>query len=183
MADDRLLRAGIDALVGLMSSMGLASVGLASVGLSVLGAGAAQACTCDQISPAQGFERAQYVFKGKVVETIQHTWVVDVDRVWKGSERLAGRVRLLDVYAGIDCEFYFEPGRGYLFFAIVAKSSRYVYYQPQACNWTSALRSKRVPGSDGAVWLEDFIESNYGRGERPRGDDPWSRQGEQGERD
>jgi hypothetical protein len=168
MADDRLFRAGTNALVCLM----------ASVGLAMLGAGTAQACTCDQISPAQGFERAQYVFKGKVVEAIQHTWIVDVDRVWKGSERLAGRVRLLDVYAGIDCEFYFEPGRGYLFFAIIAKSSRYVYYQPQACNWTSALRSRRVPDSDGSVWLEDFIERSYGLGERPKGDDPWSRQGE-----
>jgi hypothetical protein len=31
---------------------------------------------------------------------------------------------LLDVYNCIDCEFYFEPGRTYLFFADVAKSSR-----------------------------------------------------------
>ena len=167
MADDRLLRADIKAFVCLV----------AFVGSSMLGGGAAQACACDQISPAQGFERAQYVFKGKVVETIQHTWIVDVDRAWKGSESLAGRVRLLDVYAGIDCEFYFEPGREYLFFAIIAKSSRYVYYQPQVCNLTSALRSKRVPGADGSVWLEDFIETTYGVGERPKAEDPWSRQG------
>jgi hypothetical protein len=45
-----------------------------SVGLSILGAGAARACSCEQISPAQGFERAQYVFTGQVVETIEHTW-------------------------------------------------------------------------------------------------------------
>lgn len=34
-----------------------------------------------------------------------HTWVIDVDRVWKGADKLAGQVRLLDVYNGIDCEF------------------------------------------------------------------------------
>src|SRR3954453_8682888 len=92
---------------------------LGSVGLSVLGAGTAHACPCDQISPVQGFERAQYVFTGKVVETIEHTWTVDVDRVWKGADKLAGRVRLLDVYSGIDCASYFEIERTYLFFAIV----------------------------------------------------------------
>jgi hypothetical protein len=146
-----------------------------AVGLSMLGAGTAQACACDQISPAQGFERAQYVFTGKVVEANQHTWTVDVDRVWKGGEKLAGRVRLLDVYAGIDCAFYFEPGRAYLFFAVVAKSSRYVYFQPEACNWTSALGSKRVPGPDGSMLLEDFIVKNFGPGEAPKVDDPWRR--------
>lgn len=146
-----------------------------SVGLSTFGAGTAHACPCDRTSPTQGFERAQYVFTGKVVETIQHTWTVDVDRVWKGAEKLAPRVRLLDVYAGIDCEFYFETERTYLFFAVVAKSSRFVYYQPQVCNWTSALHSKRVLSSDGSMWLEDFIVKNYGPGERPMGEDPWER--------
>jgi hypothetical protein len=82
---------------------------------------------------------------------------------------------VLDVYYGIDCEFYFEPEHSYLFFAIIAKSGRYVYYQPQVCNWTSALHSKRVVGSDGSMWLEDFIVRNYGPGERPKGEDPWER--------
>ena len=113
---------------------------LASMALSVLAVGLAHACICQAISPAQGVERAEYVFIGKVVETVGNTWTVDVDRVWKGSEQLAARVRLLDVYAGIACASYFEQGRSYLFFAIVAKSSRYVYYQSQVCNWTSALQ-------------------------------------------
>jgi hypothetical protein len=148
---------------------------LGSVGLSMLGAGTAHACPCDQISPTQGFERAQYVFTGKIVETVGHTWTVDVDRVWKGADKLAGRVRLLDVYFGIDCAFYLNNEHTYLFFAIVAKSSRYVYYQPQVCNWTSALQSKRVVGPDGSMWLEDLIVKNYGPGERPKGEDPWER--------
>ncbi|MCA6106179.1 hypothetical protein [Bradyrhizobium cenepequi] len=98
---------------------------------------------------------------------------MDVDRVWKGAEKLASRVRLLDVYASIDCEFYFELGRTYVFFANVAKSSRYVYYQPDVCNWTRALRSTRVTSPRGAIWLEDSIVENYGSGETPKAADPW----------
>jgi hypothetical protein len=146
-----------------------------SMVLSVLAVSLAHACACEAASPRQGFERAQYVFTGTVVEAIDHSWTVDVDRVWKGSANLAPRVRLLDVYAGIDCASYFEPGRAYLFFAIVAKSSRYVYYQPQVCNWTSALRSRRVPGAEGPVWLEEFIIETYGSGEPPHAEDPWKR--------
>ena len=146
--------------------------GLVTVWMSACGA--TLACPCEEVSPTEGFDRAEYVFTGRVVETAAHTWAVDVDRVWKGSEKLARQVRLLDVYLSTDCEFFFEPGRDYLFFAIVAKSSRYVYYQPQVCNWTSALHSKRVNGSDGRpLWLEDFIERTYGPGESPRGEDPW----------
>ena len=143
--------------------------------LSAMGVDVAHACACDSISPAQGFARTQYVFIGKVLEVKGHTWTVDVDRVWKGADKLATRVRLLDVYKDMDCEFYFEPGRAYIFFAIVAKSSRYVFYQPEVCNWTNALRSKRVAGPHGTVWLEDLIVENYGPGEPPRGEDPWKR--------
>jgi hypothetical protein len=157
-----LLRARAKVLAWLVGSFGVLS-----------GTGAAHACACDSISPGQGFARAQYVFTGKVVETTGHTWTVDVDRVWKGAEKLSPRVRLLDVYYGIDCEFYFEPGRPYLFFAIVAKSSRYVYYQPDVCNWTRALRSTRVDGPHGAIWLEDMIVEDHGPGGPPQGEDPW----------
>lgn len=143
--------------------------------LLTAGAGAAHACACESISPAQGFARAQYVFTGKVVDVTGHTWTVDVDRVWKGADKLAAQVRLLDVYNGIDCEFYFEPGRAYLFFADVAKSSRYVYYQPEVCNWTRALRSARVTGPNGAIWLEDLMVADHGPGQPPRGEDPWKR--------
>jgi hypothetical protein len=148
---------------------------LGSLGLSVLAVSFAHACTCDATSPAQGFERAQYVFTGKVVETIGHTWTVDVDRVWKGGETLAARVRLLDVYAWIDCASFFEPEHVYLFFAIRAKSSRYVYYQAQVCNWTSPLRSRRISDPEGSVWLEEFIVKKYGPGTSPAGEDPWQR--------
>ena len=146
------------------------------VGALVLSsAGAAHACSCASISPAQGFARAEYVFTGAVVEEAGHTWTVDVDRVWKGADKLADRIRLLDVYNGIDCAFYFEPGRAYIFFAIVAKSSRYVYYQPEVCNWTRALRSTRVVTARGEEWLEDAIADDYGPGGPPQAEDPWKR--------
>jgi hypothetical protein len=162
-ANHALLRARLKLLAWLLGSLGLSS------------AGAAHACTCASISPVQGFTRAEYVFTGTVVEEASHTWTVDVDRVWKGADKLAPRVRLLDVYNGIDCEFYFEPGRAYIFFAIVAKSSRYVYYQPEVCNWTQALRSTRVSNPSRSVWLEDAIVDDHGPGGPPKAEDPWNR--------
>jgi len=55
----------------------------------VWGAGAAHACRCDPISPEAGFDRAQYVFAGKVVQAENHAWLIEVERVWKGHERRA----------------------------------------------------------------------------------------------
>ena len=144
-------------------------------GLAMAGGRAAHACSCDRMSPAQGFERAQYVFTGTVVEATPHTWTVAVDRVWKGADKLAQHVRLLDVYAETDCEFYFAAERAYLFFAIVAKSSRYVYYQPQVCNWTRPLNAEPVATADGAMRIEDLIVKSHGPGERPKAPDPWQR--------
>ena len=89
--------------------------------LWIWGAGVAHACSCEEISPAEGFERAQYVFTGEVIEAGTHTWVVAVDRVWKGNEKFARRARLMDVYAGIECEFFFQLGQRYIVFAILAK--------------------------------------------------------------
>jgi hypothetical protein len=133
------------------------------------GAGAAHACSCERTSPAAGFDRAQYVFTGKVVEAGSHTWVVEVDRVWKGKEKLRRSERLMDAYAAMDCEFFFKLGERYLFFAIVAKSGRDVFYHPQVCNLTSPLRSNRVVTPEGvSLWLEDFIVREHGPGERPR---------------
>jgi hypothetical protein len=109
----------------------------------------------------EGFNRAQYVFTGKVAEINGHTWTVDVDRVWKAADKLAKR--LLDVYASIDWESCFELDRAYIFFAIVAKSSRYVYYQSEFCNWTRALHSIRVASPHGAIWLEDLILERSGK--------------------
>ena len=137
--------------------------------------GTAHACSCEKISPDDGFGRAQFVFTGKVTEISGHTWTVDVDRVWKGADKLAKRVRLLDVYASIDCESYFESGRSYLFFAIVAKSSRYVYYQPEVCNWTRPLRSTKVETAHGSIWLEDLMLEKHGSGTAPMAEDPWER--------
>jgi hypothetical protein len=133
------------------------------------GAGAAHACSCDPISPATGFDRAQYVFSGKVVQAGQHTWIVEVERVWKGHEKLTRSVRLMDVYARMDCEFFFQLEQRYLFFAIVAKGNRETFYHPQACNWTRPLQSTRVPAEgNGPVWLEDWIAQEHGPGELPR---------------
>ena len=133
------------------------------------GAGAAQACSCDPISPEAGYDHAQYVFTGKVVQQEQHVWLVDIERVWKGHAKLRRTVKLMDVYARMDCEFYFELGQRYLFFAIVAKGSRDVFYHPQACNWTKPLQSTRVtgPGNE-SLWIEDLIIREHGPGEPPR---------------
>ena len=135
----------------------------------ICGAGTAKACACDPVSPEAGFDRAQYVFTGEVIQAEHHTWVVAVDRVWKGQDKLARTVKLMDVYARIDCEFFFQQGQRYLFFAILAKGGRDVFYHPQVCNWTSRLQSRRVPveGHE-PLWIEDFIAREHGPGEQPR---------------
>jgi hypothetical protein len=129
------------------------------------GTGTARACSCDAISPEAGFDRAQYVFTGKVVNARHHQWLVEVERVWKGHDKLGRTVRLMDIYAGMDCEQHFELDRSYVFFAVIAKGSRDVFYHPHACNWTSPLRSTRVPaqGND-SLWLEDWIVREHGPG-------------------
>jgi hypothetical protein len=132
------------------------------------GAGNAYACSCEQISPAEGFDRAQFVFIGTVIEAGSHTWVVDVDRVWKGRERLTPKARLMDAYAAMDCEFFFERGRRYIVFAVRAKSGGDVFYHPQVCNWTRPVRSALVSAHDSeALWLEDLIAREHGPGEPP----------------
>jgi hypothetical protein len=136
-------------------------------------AGAAHACSCDPISPEAGFERAQYVFAGKVVRAESHTWLIEVERVWKGQEKLGRTAELMDVYARMDCEFFFELGQRYVFFAVVAKGGRNVFYHPQACNWTRPLRSARVPAEDDeSLWLEDLIVREHGPGDPPRDERP-----------
>ena len=137
------------------------------------GTGAVQACSCEPISPQAGFDHAQYVFTGKVVQAEQHVWIVEIERVWKGHEKLRRTVKLMDVYARMDCEFYFELGQRYLFFAIVAKGGRDVFYHPQACNWTRLLQSTRVigPGNE-SLWVEDLIVRQHGPGEPPRDQRP-----------
>lgn len=129
--------------------------------------GAVAACPCADINPQQGFDHAQYVFTGTVAVAEQHTWVVEPDRIWKGS--LPRSVRLMDVYAAIDCQFYFEHGKRYLFFAIRAKSGKHVFYHPQVCNLTSPIQSKRIATADGkSLWLEELIAKEHGPGVPPK---------------
>jgi hypothetical protein len=134
------------------------------------GARVAHACSCDSISPEAGYDRAQYVFVGKVVEADHHIWLLEVERVWKGQ--LAHTVRLMDVYAQMDCEFFFQSGQRYLVFAVVAKGGREVFYHPQACNWTRPLHSERVLVDGTKLWLEDLIARTHGPGEPPRDKPP-----------
>ncbi|MGE0213088.1 MAG: hypothetical protein AB7S41_15470 [Parvibaculaceae bacterium] len=130
--------------------------------------GPAHACPCNASTPAEGFDRAQYVFTGTVAEAGAHTWTIDVEQVWKGREKLRPQARLMDVYAKMDCEFFFEKGRRYIVFAIVAKSGGDVFYHPQVCNWTRPLRSTRVSaGKNQSLWLEDLIALEHGPGEPP----------------
>jgi hypothetical protein len=126
----------------------------------------AAGCRCADITPQEGFDRAQYVFTGTVAVAERHTWVVEPDRIWKGS--LPRSVRLMDVYAAIDCEFFFERGKRYLFFAIRAKSGAHVFYHPQVCNLTSPVQSKRIATADGkSPWLEELIAKEHGPGKSP----------------
>jgi hypothetical protein len=79
----------------------------------------------------------------------------------------------MDVYATMDCEFFFHTGQRYVFFAILAKGGRDVFYHPQACNWTRPLQSTRVSAEgNGSLWLEDFITREYGPGQQPRAGRP-----------
>jgi hypothetical protein len=114
------------------------------------------------------------VFAGKVVRADQHAWLIEVERAWKGGERLARSIKLMDVYATLDCEFFFQPGQRYVFFAILAKGGREVFYYPQACNWDERpLQSTRVPveGNE-PLWPEDFIAREHGPGKQPRAERP-----------
>ena len=75
-----------------------------------VGTVAAQVCSCPPNSPDEGFDRAQYVFTGKVVSAQNHVWFVAVERVWKGQEKLRRTIKLMDVYARMDCEFFSSLG-------------------------------------------------------------------------
>ncbi len=152
----------IGAAIGSRPTKFIALLGL----LSCCGTGAARACPCDPISPSAGFDRAQYVFTGKIVTADAHAWVVDVDRVWKG--KLASTIKLMDIYGSIDCEFFFEQGKSYLIYAIIAKGGRQVFYHPQVCNWTRPLQSTRVRSRENeTVWVEELVAREHGPGERP----------------
>jgi hypothetical protein len=128
----------------------------------------ARACSCDRGTPAAGYDRAQYVFTGKVLDADHHEWLIGIERVWKGRDKLGLTVKLKDAYASTDCEFFFQEGQRYLFFAIVAKGGKHVFYHPQVCNWTSPLQSMRVPDQAEPLWIEDYIVRVHGPGELPR---------------
>src|ERR1700754_3842445 len=83
---------------------------LVLTGASIAAAGSARACSCEKMSPAEGFERAQYVFTGRVVEAGTHTWVVEVGRGGEGREPLTQKARLMDVYTQMECESFFKEG-------------------------------------------------------------------------
>jgi hypothetical protein len=68
----------------------------------------------------------------------------------------------------MDCEFFFELGQRYVFFAVLAKGGREVFYHPQACNWTRRLQSAPVVSGNESLWLEDLIVRQHGPGEPPR---------------
>ena len=127
--------------------------------------GAQAACSCDRISLSAGFDRAQYVFSGIVVEAAAHEWLVVVNRVWKG--KLARSVKLKDAFAFTECEFFFHQGQSYLFFAVVANGGRAVFYHPQACNWTSPLSSHLVTKENESMRPEDLVVREHGPGVPP----------------
>ena len=105
---------------------------------------------------------------GQVVEAEHHVWLVEVERVWKGHEKLRHTVKLMDVYARMDCEFFFELGQRYLFFAVLAKGGRDVFITRKPVR-TSRLQSTRVlaPGNE-SLWIEDLIVATWPGRTAPR---------------
>jgi hypothetical protein len=162
MTNHALLRARLKLLAWLLGSLGLSS------------AGAAHACTCASISPTQGFTRAEYVFSGTVVEEAGHTWTVDVDRVWKGADKLAPASGCWTSTT--------ESIASSTSNQVVPISSSRSWPRAAAtpitnpvCNWTRALRSTWVSSPRGPVWLEDAIVDDHGPGGPPKAEDPWNR--------
>ena len=136
-------------------------------------AAAAAACKCIPQSPAEGFDKAQYVFTGTIVEAERHLWQVAVDRVWKGRAKLTPIVRLMDAHAATSCEQSFELGRSYLFYASLGKGvlgkNKALFFHPRICSWTSPLKSRSVTDNRAApLWIEDLVIREHGPGELPQ---------------
>src|SRR5882672_6272730 len=132
-------------------------------------AGAAHACSCDPISPAAGFDRAQYVFAGKVARAEAHTWHVEVERVWKGHEKLARTVRLMDVYANDGLRVLFPAWAALSLFRDFGEGRSKRILSPAGLQLDQTLAIDGVPAQGNeSLWLEDLIARDHGPGEPPR---------------
>ena len=65
------------------------------------GAGAAYACRCDPVSPQAGFDRAQYVFIGKVVRAEHHTWLIEATAASMSADELESAAAELETLRGM----------------------------------------------------------------------------------
>ncbi len=130
---------------------------LIAFGILLFSASESFACVCRAITPAQGFDRAQAVFTGKVIKAKKSEWTVAVDRVWKGD--VEEIITLRDAHAGSSCASSYKRGESYLFLINVEKSKRAVVYSPQICNWGTRLKSAQVRFSEGTPysWIEDLV--------------------------
>src|SRR4051812_17805819 len=81
--------------------------------------GTASACSCEPISVAEGFARAEAVFSGKVISAERARWVFAVGSIWKGE--VAERVVLRDALSLTSCASSFSLGERYVVFARWAK--------------------------------------------------------------
>ena len=133
------------------------------------------ACLCPFISPPAGFARAEAVFTGKVIRSGKSTWTVAVDRVWKGE--VESQIELFDAHAGSSCATGgFKKGRSYLFLVNVENKNGTVRYSPQVCNWTVALKGRKIIIDEGGITVgegpraklvEELVLTGQGEGKPP----------------
>jgi hypothetical protein len=58
-------------------------------------------CSCGGITPSDGFDHAEAVFTGTVIEASKSKWTISVQRVWKGDVQSV--VILRDAHSGTSC--------------------------------------------------------------------------------
>lgn len=124
-------------------------------------------CSCGATTPSQGFDRAQAVFTGTILNSKKSKWVVSVERVWKGE--VESQITLRDAHAGSSCASQFKKGVGYLFLVNVEKTAGLIAYTPQVCNWGTRLNATKVGfGDQGPYrWTEDWVLMDRGEGTVP----------------
>ena len=135
--------------------------------LLLLNADKTFACSCAFYTPAQSFARAQVVFSGMVSDARKGKWKFAVDRVWKGE--VEEEITLRDLSVGTSCASNFKLGKRYIVFASIDASQRKTTYNPNACSWTTPL--KTFGGQEGETahpvkdhdptktiyWVEDWL--------------------------
>lgn len=147
---------------------------VAAIGLMLM-ASPVLACVCPAVLPESAVPRAQAVFTGKVIRSGKSTWIVEVDRVWKGE--VESQIESFDAHAGSSCSTRgFKKGQSYLFLVNVENKDGKIRYSPDPCNWTMPMRRSKMivkenriifEDGEGAMWAEEFVLKGHGEGKPP----------------